>query len=186
VRDCNIFSHVPSTRVARSRITWPLAARAQQRLVIGCLRSSVFGHRSSVRLATVHESVRRHIAAQSQCGGMSAAGESRLCIVIAACAGGSAHRRAGRRDRCAAAAGPCAGRGANRRRSAVGFTRSEDRWPPLARRLRGTSAATPCPGVGYFRGAGQVGECPVHEKQPRQRGRVCIPARRATSGGASV
>jgi hypothetical protein len=31
---------------------------------------------------------------QSQCGGMSAAGESRLCIVIATCAGGSAHRRA--------------------------------------------------------------------------------------------
>jgi hypothetical protein len=50
-----------------------------------------------------------------------------------------------------------------------GFARSEDRClEAFARRLRGTSAATPCPGVGYFRGAGQVGECPVHEKQPRQ------------------
>jgi hypothetical protein len=29
-----------------------------------------------------------HIAAQSGCGGMSAAGESGLCIVIATCAGG--------------------------------------------------------------------------------------------------
>jgi hypothetical protein len=35
-----------------------------------------------------------HIAAQSQSGGMSAAGESGRSIVIATCAGGSAHRRA--------------------------------------------------------------------------------------------
>jgi hypothetical protein len=49
---------------------------------------------------------------------MSAAGESGLCIVIATCAGRSAHRRAGGRDRGAAAAGPGAWRGANRRRFA--------------------------------------------------------------------
>jgi hypothetical protein len=41
--------------------------------------------------------------------------------------GGSAHRRAGGRDRGLAAAGLGARRGANRRLRAVGFTRGEDR-----------------------------------------------------------
>jgi hypothetical protein len=35
-----------------------------------------------------------HFAAQSQCGGISAAGESGLCIVIATSAEGSAHYHA--------------------------------------------------------------------------------------------
>jgi hypothetical protein len=40
-----------------------------------------------------------HIAAQSQCGGMFAAGESGLWIVVATCAAGSAHSRVGRHAR---------------------------------------------------------------------------------------
>jgi hypothetical protein len=59
-----------------------------------------------------HGKLHRTTKIPSGCGGMSAAGESRLCIVIAKCAGGSAHRRAGGRVRGAAASGPCAGRGA--------------------------------------------------------------------------
>jgi hypothetical protein len=81
-----------------------------------------------------------HIAAQSQCGSMSAAGESGLGIVVATCAGASAHRRAGGRDRGAAAAGRGAGRGANRRCSAVGLARSEDRCPSRARGVRNALA----------------------------------------------
>jgi hypothetical protein len=68
-----------------------------------------------------------HIAAPSQCGSMSAAGKSRLRIVIATCSGWSAHSRAGRQGRCAGAVGRGAGRGAKRRRSAVGFVRGKDR-----------------------------------------------------------
>jgi hypothetical protein len=66
----------------------------------------------------------RHIAAQSQCGGMSAAGESGRSIVIATVV------RKGQRIaeleaeiEAVQAAGPGAGRGANRRRSGVGSAR---------------------------------------------------------------
>jgi hypothetical protein len=74
-----------------------------------------------VRFAAIAHSRFFHIAAQSQRGGMSAAGESRLCIVIATCAGSEritevkAKIEARQRQALALGAQPIASKGGQRR-----------------------------------------------------------------------
>jgi hypothetical protein len=116
---------------------------------------------------------------------MSAAGESGLCIVIATCAGGSAHRRAGGRDRHFATASLGAGRRYQRPptpralgcegRTAPRACRvcEERRTMSHARRLSHLSGAVEPWRSFSRRGAGPVGRCPVLQKNSRQaRGRM--------------